>query len=408
MTKRKVAVIGGGAAGMMSAVFAARSGDDVTVFEKNGRTCKKIYITGKGRCNVTNNCDIQTVIANTPTNGRFLYSSLNRFSPADTMAFFEENGVSLKTERGNRVFPVSDRAGDIAEALLRAAKNEGVHIVHRNVTDIIAENGCITGVEADGKIMPFDKVIIACGGLSYPLTGSTGDGYRFAKVLGHNIITPKPSLVPMETVERPDLAMDKLLLKNVSVELYDIEKNKRLYTDFGELQFMRYGVTGAVVLSASSHIRDMKKGRYRLDIDLKPALSEEKLDARLIRELSSCSGRSYEYMLHSLLPSGMIGMFIRMSGIPSERKCSEITKAERKQVISLLKCFSLTIKGFRPIEEAVITSGGVDIKEIDPKTMRSRLIDGLYFAGEVIDTDAYTGGFNLQAAFSTGVVAGEN
>ena len=393
---------------MMSAVFASRSGDDVTVFEKNDRTCKKIYITGKGRCNVTNNCNIQTVIANTPTNGRFLYSALNRFSPSDTMAFFEENGVRLKTERGNRAFPVSDRAGDIAQALLRAAKNEGVHIVHKNVTDVLAENGCITGVRADGKIMPFDKVIIACGGLSYPLTGSTGDGYRFAKALGHTIITPRPSLVPLETVERPDASMDKLLLKNVAVELYDSEKNKKLYEDFGELQFMRYGVTGAVVLSASAHIRDMKKGRYRLDIDLKPALSEEKLDARLIRELSSCSGRSYEYMLHSLLPSGMIGMFAGRSGIPSEHRCSEITKAERKQIISLLKRFSLTIKGFRPIEEAVITSGGVDVKEIDPKTMRSRLVDGLYFAGEVIDTDAYTGGFNLQAAFSTGVTAGEN
>ncbi len=406
--KRRVAVIGGGASGMMAAIFSAKNGDSVTVFEKNPKIGRKLYITGKGRCNLTNNCNIQTVIANTPTNGRFLYSALNRFSPSDTMRFFEDNGLPLKTERGNRVFPVSDKASDVVDTLFKAAKKHHCEIINRTVTELIAKEGHITGLSAGNKIYEFDKIIVACGGKSYPLTGSTGDGYAFAASMGHTITPLYPSLVPLETVEKIDPLADKLLLKNISVSVYDtIKGNKRIFNDFGELQLMRYGVTGAVILSASSHMREMVEGRYKLELDLKPALTEEKLDARLIRQIEADKGKSYEYMLRSLMPSGLINMFIEMTDISSNRNCSEITRAERKKIILYLKHFILTVKGYRPVSEAIITSGGVDVREIDPKTMESKLIKGLYFAGEVIDVDAYTGGFNLQAAFSTGVLAGE-
>lgn len=401
-------MIGGGASGMMAAIFSAKNGDSVTVFEKNPKIGRKLYITGKGRCNLTNNCNIQTVIANTPTNGRFLYSALNRFSPSDTMRFFEDNGLPLKTERGNRVFPVSDKASDVVDTLFKAAKKHHCEIINRTVTELIAKEGHITGLSAGNKIYEFDKIIVACGGKSYPLTGSTGDGYAFAASMGHTITPLYPSLVPLETVEKIDPLADKLLLKNISVSVYDtIKGNKRIFNDFGELQLMRYGVTGAVILSASSHMREMVEGRYKLELDLKPALTEEKLDARLIRQIEADKGKSYEYMLRSLMPSGLINMFIEMTDISSNRNCSEITRAERKKIILYLKHFILTVKGYRPVSEAIITSGGVDVREIDPKTMESKLIKGLYFAGEVIDVDAYTGGFNLQAAFSTGVLAGE-
>lgn len=408
MTVRKTAVIGGGAAGMMAGIFGAYSGDNVTVFEKNQKIGRKIYITGKGRCNVTNNCDIKTVIANTPVNGRFLYSALNRFSPSDTMNFFESNGLALKTERGNRVFPVSDRAGDVVDTLLKLSKKAGCKIINKTVTDIVSENGRITGIKINDEFLPFDKVIIACGGKSYPLTGSTGDGYKFAENVGHRIIPLKPSLVPLETVEKIPFECDKLLLKNIALTVVDTSNNKKIYTDFGEMQLMKYGVSGAVILSASSHIREMQSGRYRLDIDLKPALSEEKLDSRLLRELSERKNNDYEYLMHAFLPKQMINMFIEKSGIPAEKNCSEISRSDRKTIISLLKKFSLTVKSYRPVEEAIITSGGVDVKEIEPKTMESKLVKGLYFAGEVIDVDCYTGGFNLQTAFCTGVLAGEN
>lgn len=393
---------------MMAAVFASQKGDRVTLFEKNSRLGKKLYITGKGRCNVTNNCTARTVIENTPTNGRFLYSALDRFSPADTIAFFEQRGLRLKTERGNRVFPESDRAGDVVAVLEDAVRASGCSVERSEVTAVSAEDGKVTGVEVNGAFRRFDKVIIACGGRSYPLTGSTGDGYRFAQALGHRIVSIKPSLVPLETVEKIFPEMDKFLMKNTALTLIDGKKGKKLYSDFGELQFMRYGVTGAMVLSASSHIRDMEPGRYRLVLDLKPALSEEKLDNRLQREITACRGKSYEYMLHSLMPSAMIGQFVSMSGIAASKGCSELTRTDRRSMITLLKSFTLTVKGFRPIEEAIITSGGVDVKEIDPKTMESKLVKGLFFAGEVIDVDCYTGGFNLQTAFSTGVLAGEN
>ena len=409
MTARRVAVIGGGAAGMLAAVFAAESGDTVTVFEKNAKIGRKLYITGKGRCNLTNNCDVRTVIANTPTNGRFLYSALSRFSPADTMAFFERNGLSLKTERGNRVFPVSDRASDVVDTLLRAAKKAGCRIMHETVDDIIIEDGCIKGLIAADKSYGFDKVIVACGGRSYPLTGSTGDGYRFAQKAGHTVTPLRASLVPLETEEPVAPEMNGLLLRNIAVTFTDSKMNdKRVYTDFGELQFMSYGVSGAVVLSASAHLRDMERGRYRLAIDLKPALSGEKLEARLLRELSARRRETLSQLMRSLLPAEMIRYFIAAAGLDGGKSCSEITKEERRGIITLLKNFSLTIKGTRPIEEAIVTSGGVSVKEIDPATMQSRLVKGLYFAGEVIDVDAYTGGFNLQCAFSTGAAAGRS
>ncbi len=408
MSGRKVAVIGGGAAGMMAGIFASYSGDSVTIFEKNKKIGRKLYITGKGRCNVTNHCDINTVIANTPTNGRFLYSALNEFSPNDTMNFFESHGLPLKTERGNRVFPVSDKAGDVVDTLLKTARKAGCTIVNQTVSDIVINNGAVCGVAAGKEIQHFDKVIIATGGKSYPLTGSTGDGYRFAKKAGHTVIALKPSLVPLETVERIDGLMDKLLLKNVAVTIFDTEKNKKIYMDFGEMQFMYYGVSGAVILSASAHMRKMSEGRYRIAIDLKPALNEEKLEARLLREFSANRKNNYEYVLHSLLPKQMINFFIQMSKIPSDKSCSEITRYERQTILNLLKHFTLTVKGFRPTEEAIVTSGGVSVREINPKTMESKLVKGLYFAGEVIDVDCYTGGFNLQAAFCTGVLAGRS
>ncbi len=408
MSRRKVAVIGGGAAGMMAAIFAARHGDAVTVFEKNAKIGRKLYITGKGRCNLTNNCDSKTVIENTPTNGRFLYSALNRFSPADTMRFFEENGLPLKTERGHRVFPVSDKAADVVDTLLHTAKREGVQITFQRVDELLIKDGTVIGLKTGTKELPFDKVIVACGGCSYPLTGSTGDGYRFARQAGHTVTTLKPSLVPLETEEIIPAEMVQLLLKNVALTVIDTHQGgKKLYTDFGELQFMRYGVAGAVMLSASAHMKEMSPERYRLLIDLKPALSEEKLEARLLREINARHRETVSSLLRSLLPAAMLMLFLSKAGLSPDKNCSEITRTERRQLLMLLKAFPLTVKGFRPIEEAIVTSGGVSVREIDPKTMASKLVKGLYFAGEVIDVDAYTGGFNLQCAFATGVLAGE-
>ncbi len=393
---------------MMAAVFAARAGDAVTVFERNPKIGRKLYITGKGRCNVTNNCDAASVIANTPTNGRFLYSALNRFSPADTMAFFEENGLRLKTERGGRVFPVSDRAADVVDTLLRVSKREGCRIINRRVDRLIIFDGAVTGVAAGGEELSFDKVIVACGGCSYPLTGSTGDGYDFARQAGHTVTPLVPSLVPLETEEKIPSGMERLLIKNISLTVTDTsKKGRKVYTDFGELQFMGYGVSGAVILSASAHLRPMERGRYRIAIDCKPALSEEKLDARILREISARRTENCSRLLRSLLPAEMVPMIAHNSGIALDVRCSDITRIQRRDIIRSLKELTLTVKGFRPIEEAIVTSGGVSVKEIDPSTMESKLIRGLYFAGEVLDVDAYTGGFNLQCAFSTGVLAGE-
>ncbi len=402
------AVIGGGAAGMMAAIFASRSGQEVTVFEKNAKIGRKLYITGKGRCNLTNACDERTVIANTPTNGKFLFRALHRFPPEETMRFFEEQGLALKTERGNRVFPVSDRAADVVDILLKTARSEKVSIVNETVTEITVHDGAVYGVKTGNRERRFDKVILACGGISYPLTGSTGDGFRFARQLGHTVMPLLPSLVPLETSERMPAETDKLLLKNVSMAVVDGENHKRVYEDFGELQLMRYGLTGATILSASAHLRPMQCGKYQVLIDLKPALSPEKTEARLLRELSAGKGACVREMLRSMLPSGMIGLFLQKAGVAPEKNCSEITKADRKQLLAMMKGLPFSIRGFRPIEEAIVTSGGVCVKEIDPGTMASKIIRGLYFAGEMIDYDCYTGGFNLQCAFSTGVLAGES
>ena len=406
MKKKNTVIIGGGAAGLMAAIFSARSGRDTLMIEKNSKVGRKLYITGKGRCNVTNNCDVKSVIANTPTNGKFLYSALNAFSPADTMSFFEENGCPLKTERGGRVFPVSDRAGDIVDTLFREVKKSGAEILTAEVKSLITDNGRIAGVcLSDGTEISSDRVIVATGGKSYPLTGSTGDGYRFAREAGHTIMPLRPSLVPVETEEHFGYDADGLLLKNIAVRVIDTKKNKCIYTDFGEAELKRYGLSGAVIRSASAHMKDMERGRYRIELDLKPALSEEKIDARLLRELTASKSGVYKDILPTLMPKALAEDFIKISGIPCDKRCSEITKQQRKTIGSLLKCITRTVTGFRPLEEAIVTSGGVCVKEIDPADMQSKLMKGLYFAGEVIDVDCYTGGFNLQTAFSTAYLA---
>jgi len=405
---RKTIIIGGGAGGLMAGIFSAENGNNTIIVEKNKRPGRKLYITGKGRCNVCNNCDERTVIANTPTNGKFLYSALSNFSPSDTISFFEKHGCPLKTERGSRVFPVSDRAGDIVDTLVRAVNESGCTIVNDEVTDIFIEDGRVKGIVlSDGNIMECDKLIIATGGRSYPLTGSTGDGYTFAKKAGHTIVPLRPSLVPLETAEHFGYDAEGLLLKNIAVRVIDTaKKNKCIYSDFGEMELHRYGLSGAVIRSASAHMKNMENGRYRIEIDLKPALNEETLDARLLREIGNASAGIYTDILSTLIPRALIEDFVKLSGIPADKRCAEITRTERKTIIDSLKKMTRTVTGFRPIEEAIVTSGGVSVKEIDPKTMGSKLIDGLYFAGEVIDIDCYTGGFNLQAAFSTGVLAG--
>ncbi len=410
MKNKRTVIIGGGAAGLMAGITSAQTGSRTVVIEKNKKAGRKLYITGKGRCNVCNNCDEKTVIANAPTNGKFLYSALSRFSPKDTMDFFEKHGCPLKTERGSRVFPVSDRAGDIVDTLVRVLENSGCELYSDTVNDILIENGEIRGVVlSDGSTMECDKLIIATGGKSYPLTGSTGDGYAFAEKAGHTIKPLRPSLVPLETQEHFGYDAEGLLLKNVSVKVIDTaKKNKCIYTDFGEIELRRYGLSGAVIRSASAHMKNMESGRYRIEIDLKPALSEETLDARLLREIEKANTGKYTDILCTLMPKALVEDFVKISGIPSDKRCSEITKQQRKTIIDTLKKLTRTVTDFRPLEEAIVTSGGVSVKEIDPKTMESRLVKGLYFAGEVIDVDCYTGGFNLQTAFSTGVLAGSN
>lgn len=403
---RKVIIIGGGAAGMMAAVFAANQQDKVYLYEQNQKLGKKLAITGKGRCNLTNHCDIRTVIANTPTNGKFMYSALTAFPPLEVMKFFEERDLKLKTERGNRVFPVSDKASDVIRILTKSLENPNIKIIHQKVKDIMIENQKITGIITEDDQKTFcDKLIIATGGKSYPLTGSTGDGYRFAEKAGHTIMPLRPSLVPLTTEYHFGYDADGLLLKNIAIHIRDKKNNKIIYQDFGEIQLMRYGVTGAVILSASAHMREMSENRYQLEIDLKPALSEEKLDTRLLREIASLKTGIYEDLLRTLMPKALTEDFIKLSGISKKKACSELTKNDRKIILNLLKKLTLTITGFRPIEEAIITSGGVSVKEIDPKTMESKIISGLYFAGEIIDADAYTGGFNLQLAFASGKAA---
>lgn len=387
----------------MAAVQAARFGKSVIVFEKNERTGRKLRITGKGRCNVTNNSTVEEHMRNIPVNPRFLYSSYSCFDASDTMNFFEELGVPLKTERGNRVFPVSDRADDIADALFREMGRLGVKLIRKRVSGLITEDGRCCGVKAGSERFLSSSVLIACGGKSYPNTGSDGDGYTLAASAGHTITDIKPSLVPMTSPDRYCSEMMGLSLRNVTLSLYD--RNEVIYSELGEMLFTHFGVSGPLVLSASSHIRNMQPDRYSLSIDLKPGLTAEQLDLRIQRDFRDNLNRDFANGIRKLLPSKLIPVAVRLSGISSEQKVNGITKEQRRKFGELVKAFPVRISGFRPIEEAIITSGGVSVREINPKTMESKLLPGLFFAGEVIDVDAYTGGFNLQIAFSTAYLA---
>lgn len=400
---KRIAVIGGGAAGMMAASRLLSYGCDVTVYERNGRLGRKLAITGKGRCNVTNNCADDEFFKNIPTNPRFLYSAYSNFSCRDTMAFFEERGVPLKTERGNRVFPVSDRAFDIVDALAKEIKGR---VKTARVEEIAEENGAVKGVIIGNKTVEYDAVILCTGGLSYPGTGSDGDGLRFAKRLGIETVPCRPSLVPIVSPDRCCPDMQGLSLKNVAIRVED-ENGKVKYEDFGEMMFTHFGITGPMILSASSMLPDLPQRYYTMYIDMKPALSEKELDNRLLSDFSKNLNRDFSNSLSALLPSKMIPSFIQSSSIPSDRKVNSITKEERRKLVTLLKGFPVRLTDFRPINEAIITKGGISVKEINPRTMECKKISGLYFAGEIIDVDAYTGGFNLQIAFSTAVAAAD-
>lgn len=399
-------VIGGGAAGLLAAGTAAQNGLRTCLVEKNARPGRKLMITGKGRCNLTNNCEVQELIASTPSNGRFLYSAASAFPPSEVMAFFEKEGLPLKTERGNRVFPKSDRAVDVVDTLVRYAKKNGVRFGTGQAKKLLLKDGCMQGAELqDGEAIFAPNVLVACGGASYPGTGSTGDGYQLAKQAGHTIVPPRPSLAPLVTEERDSTEMMGLSLKNVALVVWDTKKKKEIYRDFGEMLFTHFGVSGPMILSASAHMREMAPGRYRILIDMKPALSREQLDLRIQRDLEENINRDFINSLSALLPNKMVPIAVKRSGIAGEKKCNQITREERLAFVTLLKQFPFTIKAFRPIEEAIVTAGGVHVKEINPKTMESKLVKGLYFAGEVMDVDAYTGGFNLQIAFCTGRLA---
>lgn len=406
--KFDVVVIGGGAAGLMAAAFAAESGKKVAVLEKNERTGRKILVTGKGRCNVTNNCPSDTLINNVRTNGKFLYSAFKAFDSADTMNYIESLGVPLKTERGNRVFPVSDKAMDIADALLKGARKNGVTIVKGRAIEILKDENKVVGVKTEDNEIYCEKVILATGGLSYSGTGSTGDGYKIAEAVGHSISPLRPSLVPLCIKEGFCAKLMGLSLKNVKFSLYEEGKNKPVYSDMGEMLFTHFGVSGPLVLSASAHLKNIDKKSYYCVLDLKPALSTEQLDKRLQRDFSDNSNKAFKNSLDALLPQKIIPVIVNMSGISADTKVNQISKEQRLNLALLLKNIRMTVTSTRNIEEAIITSGGINVKEIDPATMQSKILEGLYFAGEIIDVDAYTGGFNLQIAFSTGYLAGKN
>ena len=402
-----VAVIGGGAAGMMAAISAAEHGADVVLFEKNNRCGKKLRITGKGRCNVTNDCDQREFLNNVPTNPRFLYAALSGFSTEDTKTFFENLGVPLKTERGKRVFPVSDKAQDVVHAMEKHCRDCGVQIIYEKVKKVLFRDGVAVGVEVASQEIQADAVIVCTGGLSYPTTGSDGDGYRIAQSAGHHVTDLQPSLIPLVATGNLCASMQGLSLKNVALRMVDIQTGKVVFEDFGEMLFTHYGLSGPMVLSASAHLKDVTSGRYEAQIDLKPALDEKKLDARLLSDFSKYQNKDFANSLGDLLPQKMIEPFIKLCEIDPRKKVNSITREERERVVTNMKRLSVKIRGVRPISEAIITRGGVDVKEISPKTMESKLVSGLYFAGEVLDLDAYTGGFNLQIAFSTAYAAGE-
>ena len=403
MPKLSIAVIGAGAAGLIAAGTAASLGADVLLFETNPKVGRKIYITGKGRCNVTNNCEVTNILANIPVNPRFLYSALGKFNAQDVMSFFESLGVPLKTERGNRVFPVSDKASDIVDALFSYVKKQGVKIVFQTVNDILEhKNGFL--VKTTDKQFIVDRVIITTGGASYPNTGSTGDGYRFAKNFSHSIVSPRPSLVPL--VEKGDTCQKLMGLSLKNVRLTAFENNKKIFEDFGEMLFTHFGVSGPLVLSASAHMRHFGSKEYKILIDLKPALDEKTLDKRLLNDFEKYKNSDFINALGELLPRKLIPVIIELAKINPHTKVHSITKTQRVALCKLIKAFPVDISGARPISEAIVTTGGVSVKEINPKTMESKKKTGLYFAGEVIDVDAYTGGFNLQIAWSTGKLAG--
>lgn len=405
---RKIIIIGGGAAGLIASATAAKRGENVTVIEKNSRPARKVMITGKGRCNVTNACfDLDDLINSVVTNKRFMYSAFSSFMPYDTIALIEEMGVPTKIERGNRVFPESDKAVDIVDALVKNAKQSGVKFVEGTVTSFNTENNVIKSVNlADGTVVDGDAFAICTGGLSYQSTGSTGDGYRLAESVGHSITDIEPALISLIASNGFVPKLQGLSLRNISIKLLDGEKE--IYSDFGEMLFTHYGVSGPVILSASSHMTHPKEHNYKIVIDLKPALDEQTLDKRIQRDFAENTNKDFINSLSKLLPNKIIPVIVKLSGIEPSEKVNQITKAQRQNLVSLLKNFTVNISDFRPINEAIITSGGVDVKEINPKTMGSKIIDNLFFAGEVIDVDAYTGGFNLQVAFSTGYLCGMN
>ena len=404
----QVIIIGGGAAGMMAAIAAAGAGHKVCIYEKNEKLGKKIYITGKGRCNVTNACDTEELFQNVVHNAKFLYSSFYAFTNTDIMDLIEKHGCPLKTERGNRVFPVSDKSSDVIHALTAALRKLGVEMeLHEEVADVLAEDGHVTGVrlKRGQKVVFADAVIVTTGGLSYPSTGSTGDGYRFAKELGHTITDLSPALVPFVAKEDVCKELQGLSLRNISVQIRN--GKKVLYEEFGEMLFTHFGVSGPVLLSASSYVASvLKKGPLTLSIDLKPALSVEQLDARILRDFEEAKNKQYKNSLNHLLPAKLVSVIIERSGISPEKKVNEITREERHQLVQAVKDFCITLGGLRDYKEAIITQGGVSVREVNPSTMESKKTAGLYFAGEVLDLDAVTGGFNLQIAWSTGYLAG--
>lgn len=398
-----VFVVGGGAAGMMAAITAAENGAQVTLLERNDRLGKKLYITGKGRCNVTNDCAPEDFFPNVPRNPRFLYSAIYAFPPREVMAWFEARGCALKTERGNRVFPQSDKSASVIDALRAELRRLGVRVLQERALDIVTQDGAACGIETDGGFHKTERVILATGGCSYPQTGSTGDGYRMLEKLGHTIVPPVGSLVPLVEKGYDCKQMQGLALKNVALRLVN-QKRKTVFEEFGELLFTHFGLSGPVVLSASAHMNE--KDTYTVLLDLKPALDEQKLDLRLLRDFEKFQNRDFENALVELLPRSMIPVIVRRSGIPAEEKVHSITREQRRALLELMKRFPVEIACKAPVEEAIVTSGGVKVSEIEPGTMQSKRVRGLYVAGELLDVDAYTGGFNLQIAWATGRAAG--
>ena len=396
-------VVGGGAAGMMAAITAAENGAQVTLLERNDRLGKKLYITGKGRCNVTNDCAPEDFFPNVPRNPRFLYSAIYAFPPREVMAWFEARGCALKTERGNRVFPQSDKSASVIDALRAELRRLGVRVLQERALDIVTQDGAVCGIETDGGFHKTERVILATGGCSYPQTGSTGDGYRMLEKLGHTIVPPVGSLVPLVEKGYDCKQMQGLALKNVALRLVN-QKGKTVFEEFGELLFTHFGLSGPVVLSASAHMNE--KDAYTVLLDLKPALDEQKLDLRLLRDFEKFQNRDFENALVELLPRSMIPVIVRRSGIPAEEKVHSITREQRRALLELIKRFPVEIACKAPVEEAIVTSGGVKVSEIEPGTMQSKRVHGLYAAGELLDVDAYTGGFNLQIAWATGRAAG--